>query len=67
VAFALIGYTLARYLLETPLLARLETALASHRPWLVVADCLVFIWILEVAVEFREAVWLVNAFKIFTH
>jgi membrane-associated phospholipid phosphatase len=66
-AFALIGYALARYLLETSLLARLETTLASHRPWVIIADFLVFIWILEVAVEFREAVWLVNAFKIFTH
>ena len=65
-AFALIGFGLARYLLETPVLARLETALASHRSWVVIADFFVFIWILEVAVEFREAVWLVNAYRILT-
>jgi len=66
-AFALVGYAVARYLLETPLLARLETALADHRRWMIVTDFFVFIWILQIAVEFREAVWLVSAFKILTH
>ncbi|MBZ5543107.1 MAG: phosphatase PAP2 family protein [Acidobacteriia bacterium] len=64
---ALIGYALARYLLEPPLLARLETILANNRRWMIVTELLVFAWIFEVAVEFREGVWLVRAFEIFTH
>jgi membrane-associated phospholipid phosphatase len=64
---ALIGYALARYLLETPLLARLETVLARNQRWMIVADFLVFTWILQVAVEFREGVWLLRAFEIFAH
>jgi membrane-associated phospholipid phosphatase len=66
-AFGLIGYALAHYLLETPLLGRLEMSLASHQQWMIVADFFMFVWILEVAVEFREAVWLVHAYQILAH
>jgi membrane-associated phospholipid phosphatase len=63
-ALALIGYAVARYLLETPLLARLAGVLASHRPWMIAADFFVFIWILEVAVEFREVEWVRHAVRV---
>jgi membrane-associated phospholipid phosphatase len=54
---ALIGYAVARYLLEPRLLAPLEAAIAGNRHFMVITEFLVFAWILQVAVEFREVLW----------
>jgi len=54
---ALIGYAVARYLLEPRLLAPLEAAITGNRHFMVITEFLVFAWILQVAVEFREVLW----------
>jgi len=64
---ALIGYAVARCLLESRVLAPLEAAIAGNQHFMVITEFLVFAWILQVAVEFREGVWLVRAFEIFAH
>lgn len=63
--FGLAGYTTARYLLE-PRLARPTERVFKGRMWLqVLGELVVFAWILQVAVGFRDVVWLKNVLRYF--
>jgi membrane-associated phospholipid phosphatase len=59
------GYAIGRLALERPVSARILAI--GHRPgWRgVLLETCVFLWILEVAVNFREGVWIVNALQYF--
>jgi len=58
------GYAGARYLLESRLVPQLERVFVG-KPWLRVAgEVIVFAWILQVAIEFREIVWLRNCLRL---
>lgn len=48
----------ARYLLESWVVVRLEHWWEKAQRWRFVAESLVFAWIFEIAVEFREIIWL---------
>lgn len=54
---AVIGYTSVRNLLESRLISKIEPLLGKrhHLQWL--RDVLIFIWILQVSVEFKDLVW----------
>jgi membrane-associated phospholipid phosphatase len=54
------GYTFARYLLEAPLVAPIERLFRRGEQLRVLGELVVFFWILQVAVEFRDMVWLKN-------
>jgi membrane-associated phospholipid phosphatase len=57
------GYATARYLLESRLVPQLERVFVG-KPWLRVAgEVIVFAWILQVAIEFQELVWLRNCLR----
>lgn len=60
---ALAGYACARYLLEPALISRLHAYLAERCQVQYVLDFLIFGWILEVAVEFRDFAWLLRGIK----
>ena len=60
-----IGYFGARIFLERALASRLER-LFEKENWLrILGDIFVFLWILQVAVDFREAVWIRDSFRYF--
>jgi undecaprenyl-diphosphatase len=59
----LAGYAAARYFLESRLVPHLERFFEG-RTWMrVLAEAVVFTWILQVAVGFRDVVWLKNALQ----
>ena len=63
IILGLAGYAAARYFLESRLVPRLERLFAG-KTWLrVLGEVIVFAWILQVAIEFREAVWLRNCLR----
>lgn len=53
----LAGYGVTRSLLETRLISKADEILDSGPRLRLVRDLLVFTWILQIAVEFRDAVW----------
>ena len=60
-----VGYFGARIFLERSLASRLER-LFEKENWLrILGDIFVFLWILQVAVDFREAVWIRDSFRYF--
>jgi membrane-associated phospholipid phosphatase len=62
----LFGYTISRYFLEVRLISKSESLLES-RPYLqFLADLLVFIWVVEVIVEFRDVPWLIGTSRLIT-
>jgi len=60
VALALIGYGIARYVLESRVISFVHRILNSRKSIQFVLDFLICVWILEVAVEFREVVWFIH-------
>jgi membrane-associated phospholipid phosphatase len=54
---ALIGYAAARNLLERKLISPAEDWISKGRLTGVLLDLLVFVWIFQVTVEFREVTW----------
>jgi len=63
IILGLAGYASARYLLEAWLVPRLERVFTG-RMWLrLLGEVIVFTWILQVAIGFREAVWLRNCLR----
>ena len=54
---AWLGYATARYLLESRVTSRLDTFFDRSPALRIAREILVFVWILQVAVEFREAAW----------
>jgi membrane-associated phospholipid phosphatase len=65
VVLGLAGYATARYLLE-PRLARPMERVFQGKTWLrVLGELVVFAWILQVAVGFRDVVWLNNVLRYF--
>jgi undecaprenyl-diphosphatase len=61
----LAGYAAARYLLESRLARPLERIFRG-RTWMqVLGELVVFAWILQVAVGFRDVVWLRNVLRYF--
>ena len=63
----LAGYATARQWLEPRWIARIQPFLEGRPRLQTLTDCLVFLWILQVAVEFRDAVWLKRAVGTFLH
>lgn len=61
----LAGYAFARYLLEPGLLPRIELAAQASPRLSALEEFVVFVWILEVALEFRDAVWVRNIVNYF--
>jgi len=57
VLLAGLGYAGARYGLESRVISRLDTFFEGSMALCTAREVLVFVWILQVAVEFREAVW----------
>jgi hypothetical protein len=55
---ALTGYAAARYLLEGRVLSKVGPFLDKRPRLQLLAEVLVFFWILQVTVEFRDVVWL---------
>jgi membrane-associated phospholipid phosphatase len=53
----LAGYIIARRGLEQPLISRVEHLIEGSATFRTAAEIVVFVWILQVAVEFREANW----------
>ena len=53
----LAGYIIARRGLEQPLVSRVERLMEGSATFRTAAEIVVFVWILQVAVEFREANW----------
>jgi len=64
---ALTAYASARGLLEARLTARVGPFLERKPRLHTLTDCLIFVWILQVAVEFHDAVWLKNAVAALLH
>lgn len=54
----LAGYIIARRGLEQPLVSRVECLMEGSATFRTAAEIVVFVWILQVAVGFREANWL---------
>jgi len=54
----LAGYIIARRGLEQPLVSRVERLMEGSATFRTAAEIVVFVWILQVAVGFREANWL---------
>lgn len=63
--FGFLGYFGARVSLEQSLAARLERVFESESWVRVLGDVSVFVWILQVAVDFRGVVWIKNSFQYF--
>ena len=59
----LFSYFMARTFLEPSLSLHLERLIDQNRWPHLVGEFVVFIWILETAVEFREGVWIKNALQ----
>jgi undecaprenyl-diphosphatase len=60
-----LGYACARYFMEARLLRRLAPA-TKRIPWLEgLLEVAVFIWILQVATEFRDVIWIRNILAYF--
>lgn len=61
----LVGYIVARFLLERGVSLKIEQAWNVHGWKYAVLEICVFLWILEVAVDFQEGVWILNAWQFF--
>jgi membrane-associated phospholipid phosphatase len=55
-----IAYYISRYLLGTAVVRRVEPFFERSNQLRILREFLVFCWILQVAVEFRDAVWIKN-------
>ena len=64
---ALVGYMVARYLLETRLISQLESNLDRTSRLRLFRDTLVFFWMIQVTVEFQAVVWLRNLVESLIH
>ena len=60
IILGLAGYASARYLLEAWLVPRLEQVFTGRRWLRLLGEVIVFVWILQVAVGFRDVVWIRN-------
>lgn len=58
VILGLAGYIIARRGLEQPLVSRVEQASEAHSWRRIARDVVVYAWILQVAIGFRDVVWL---------
>lgn len=60
IVLGLAGYGFSHYILESRVLARIVPAIRSIR-WLEgLLEVLVFVWILQIATEFRDVIWIRN-------
>lgn len=59
------GYLVARLLLERTVSTRIAPAFNLHDWRYIALEACVFLWILEVAVDFQEGVWFLNALRYF--
>jgi membrane-associated phospholipid phosphatase len=57
------AYLLARYLLEPGIIPAAYRLMQSRRWLVILGELIVFAWILQVATEFREGVWLIGAWQ----
>jgi undecaprenyl-diphosphatase len=65
IVLGLAGYGFARYILESRLLARLVPAIRKTG-WLDgILEVFVFVWILQIATEFRDVIWIRNILAYF--
>ena len=60
-----IGYFGARIFLKRSLASRLERVFEKENWPRILGDIFVFLWILQVAVDFREVVWIKDSFQYF--
>ncbi|MFB3921522.1 MAG: phosphatase PAP2 family protein [Terriglobia bacterium] len=60
---ALLGYAIARYGLESRFTTHFDSFFEGSQAGRVARELLVFVWILQVAVEFREAIWVQRALE----
>jgi len=63
VALAWIGFLGARYCLESRVISGMDAFFQGSSTLRSARDLLVFVWILQVAVEFREVVWIKRALE----
>ncbi len=66
-ALALIGYGFARRVLEARLISRLQRIIDKSSRYRLLAEVLLFLWIIQVTVEFQDVVWLRDLAITFTH
>jgi len=59
----LAGYVSAQYLLEPRLVSNIEQVFEKRNHLRIVRNVVVFVWILQVAVEFRDIIWLKNSLE----
>jgi hypothetical protein len=64
VVLALASYSAARYLLEARALSKIGPFLDKRPRLQLLAEVLVFFWILQVTVEFRDVLWLKRVMEI---
>jgi membrane-associated phospholipid phosphatase len=64
---ALASYATARYLLERRVLSKVGPFLDERPRLQTLTEALVFFWILQVTVEFRDVVWLQRVLESFLH
>jgi len=64
-ALALVGYSSARLLLCKWLRPRAESLVAGKGLGRLAWEVLMFVWILQVAIEFRDAIWVKRAIQFF--
>jgi len=64
-ALALTGYASARYVLETRLISRFELLFVESPPLRLPFELLVFVWIVQVTLEFREVTWAQRVVRFF--
>jgi len=64
---AVIGYGSARWLIEARLTAKIEPFLEERPRLRTLTDFLLFIWILQVTLEFRDVVWLKSMIEAAAH
>lgn len=63
VILGLAGYLSALYFLEPRLVSNVERVFEKDNHLRVVGNVLVFVWILQLAVEFRDIIWLKNSLE----
>jgi membrane-associated phospholipid phosphatase len=65
IALAAVGYTVALGLLEKPLLSKVEAVFTRAGTLRTLAEMVIFVWIYQVTVGFREGVWVTRAVELF--
>jgi hypothetical protein len=61
VRLSLVGYISARFLLENAFVSRIDAWIQSRRSLITLLDLGVFVWILQLAIEFKDVVWIARS------